>query len=159
MFWTAALSFVGRNGVCRLRRGHDRRAIGIGKIVGHQTTNPTPVSRGARQGDSIRTVTSSTFNDLVLTGGGPIVVEFMSYGCAYCRVIEPVLQQVAEMVKSEEHIFRVNVAAERDLAESYEIQSTPTLVMFLDGREVGRVEGPNPTVPSILTAMRQAFGL
>lgn len=115
-------------------------------------------SRERRQGDGIRTVTSITFSDLVLEGNGPLVVEFMSYGCAYCRVLEPVLQQVAEMVKSEEHIFRVNVAAERELAESYEIQSTPTLVMFLDGREVGRIEGPNPTVQSVLTAITQAFG-
>ena len=129
-------------------------------MTGDRTTHvgaETPRER--RQGDGIRTVTSSTFSDLVLAGEGPVVVEFMSYGCAYCRVIEPVLQQVAELVKSEEHIFRVNVAVERELAESYEIQSTPSLVMFLDGQEVGRVEGPNPTVPSVLAAMTQAFGL
>ena len=129
-------------------------------MIGDRTTHEAPeTARGHRQGDGIRTVTSGTFSDLVLAGDGPVVVEFMSYGCAYCRVIEPVLQQVAEMVKSEERIFRVNVAVERDLTESYEIQSTPTLVMFLNGKEVGRVEGPSPTVPSVLTAMTQAFGL
>ena len=114
--------------------------------------------RGREHGDGIRTVTRGTFDDLVLAGDGPAVVEFMSYGCAYCRVIEPVLQQVAELVKSEEPIFRVNVGVERELAESYEIRSTPTLVMFLGGREVGRVEGPNPTVPSVVAALEQAFG-
>jgi len=112
-----------------------------------------------RQEDGIRTVTSGTFRDLVLEGDGPIVVEFMSYGCAYCRALEPVLQQVAETVKSEDQIFRVNVAVERALAESCEIETTPTLVMFQSGREVGRVEGPDPTVSSVLAAMTQAFGL
>ena len=99
--------------------------------------------------DRIRTVTGGTFNSLVLEGEGPIVVEFMSYGCAHCRAIEPVLQQVAEMVKSTEKIFRVNVAVEQELADSYQIRGTPTFIMFLNGREVGRVEGPHPTVSSV----------
>jgi thioredoxin 1 len=107
--------------------------------------------------DNIQTVTSSTFSSLVLEGQGPIVVEFMSYGCAHCRTIEPVLQQVAERVKSKEKIFRVNVAVEPELAERYEIQGTPTLMMFLDGNGVGRVEGPDPQVSSILTAVSQPY--
>jgi thioredoxin 1 len=124
-----------------------------------QMTNQTPdESPGRRPGDGIRTVTSSAFSELVLDGDGPVVVEFTSYGCAYCHVFGPVLQQVAEIVKSEKRIFRVKVEVERELAGSYEILSTPTLVMFLNGQEVGRVEGPNPTVPSVLAAMTQAFG-
>jgi thioredoxin-like negative regulator of GroEL len=107
--------------------------------------------------DGIRTVTGSTFGPLVLEAQGPVVVEFMSYGCAHCRVIEPVLQQVAERVKSREKIFRVNTAVEKQLASSYEIEATPTLIMFLNGREVGRVEGPRPTISSVLTAVTQAF--
>ena len=74
--------------------------------------------------------TSDTFAKLVLEGEGPIAVEFMSYGCAHCQIIEPVLQQVAAMVKSNEKIFRVNIAVEPELAERYEIQGTPTLIMF-----------------------------
>jgi thioredoxin 1 len=107
--------------------------------------------------DNIQTVTSSTFNLLVLEGEGPVAVEFMSYGCAHCRLIEPVLQQVAEMLKSTEKIFRVNIAVEPDLAANYEIQGTPTLLMFLHGREFGRVEGPEPTVASVRTAVTQPF--
>ncbi len=107
--------------------------------------------------DSIQTVTTDTFSQLVLEGTGPIVVEFMSYGCAHCRVIEPILQDVALEVKSRETMFRLNVATERDLADSYQIQSTPTLVMFLDGTEVGRVEGPDPTVARVRSAVTEAF--
>jgi thioredoxin 1 len=107
--------------------------------------------------DKIQTVTSGTFTRLVLEAEGPIAVEFMSYGCAHCRAIEPVLEQVAEMVKAEEKIFRVNIAVEQELAGSYQIQGTPTLVMFLNQNEVGRVEGPSPTVSSVLTAVTQPF--
>jgi thioredoxin 1 len=109
--------------------------------------------------DGIRTVTARTFRPLVLETDGPVVVEFMSYGCAHCRVIEPVLQRVAEIVKSQEKIFRVNTAVESALAESYQVDETPTLIMFLKGREVGRVAGPSPTVSSVLTAVTQAFEL
>jgi thioredoxin 1 len=116
------------------------------------------VSR-ARRGDAIQTVTGSTFAPLVLAGEGPIAVEFMSYGCAHCRVLEPILQQVATRVESKEKLFRVNIAVEEGLAESYGINGTPTLIMFLNGREVGRVDGPHPTVESVLAAVTRPFQL
>ena len=115
----------------------------------------TPRTRGSS--DSIGTVTGSTFSSLILEAAGPIVVEFMSYGCEHCRAIEPVLEKVAEMVKPRESIFRVNIAVEQELASSYQIEGTPTLVMFLNQNEVGRVEGPSPTVSSVLAAVTQPF--
>ena len=107
--------------------------------------------------DLIRTVTQESFADEVLAASGPVVVEFMSYGCEYCRALEPVLDQVAALAKSKSRFFRVNVAVELDLAEAYEIESTPTLIMFLNGKIVGRSEGPSPTVSSLLTAVTQPF--
>ena len=107
--------------------------------------------------ENIETITSGTFDSLVLEGKGPIVVEFMSYGCGHCRTLEPVLQQVAELVKSKEKMFRVNIAVEPDLAERCEIQGTPTLIMFLDGDVVGRVEGPSPLLSSVLTEVQQPY--
>jgi len=109
-------------------------------------------------GDRIRTVTSATFAALVTNGEGPIVVEFMSYGCAHCRVLEPIIQEVAKVLTSKVTIFRVNVGAERELAARFEIQGTPTLLMVLDGEEVGRAEGPRPTVAGIEAAITQSFG-
>jgi thioredoxin len=115
-------------------------------------TAARPLSR-----DKIQTVTSSTFTRLVLEAEGPIAVEFMSYGCAHCRAIEPVLEQVAKMLGPQERIFRVNIAVEQELAGDYQIQGTPTLVMFLNQNEVGRVEGPSPTVSSVLIAVTRPF--
>jgi thioredoxin 1 len=118
--------------------------------------NPRTTPR-SMSSDHIRTVTSRTFNAWVLEGKGPIAVEFMSYGCVHCREMEPVLEQVAEMVKSEGTILRVNTADDQELTDSYEIEGTPTLVMFLNGKEVGRAEGPPPTVSSVLTAVTHPF--
>jgi thioredoxin 1 len=111
----------------------------------------------ARRRDAIETVTGSTFAPLVLAGEGPIAVEFMSYGCAHCRALEPILQRVAARVGSQERIFRVNIAVEESLAESYGINGTPTLIMFLNGREVRRVDGPHPDFESVLAAVTQPF--
>ena len=112
---------------------------------------------GYKSIDRIRTVTASTFDRLVLKGEGPIVVEFMSYGCAHCGVIEPDLQQVAEIVESTEKIFRVNIALDRELADLYEVQGTPTLIMFLNGAIVGRDEGPSPDVSNLLAVVKQPY--
>jgi len=123
--------------------------------------HPAPRLRGQPQApgsnEIIRTVTADTFDPLVLQGEGPIVVEFMSYGCAHCRVIEPILQEVAELVKRKETAFRVNIAVEPELAATYEIRGTPTLIMFLNGRVIGRAEGPRPTVPNLLSIVTQPF--
>ena len=111
-----------------------------------------------RPRDAVRTVTSETFKALVLDEDGPIAVEFMSYGCAFCRELEPILQQVAETLASRgEQVFRVNVAAEETLAQTFEITGTPTFVMFLGGTEVGRAEGPHPTDSSVMTALTRPF--
>jgi len=107
--------------------------------------------------DRIRTVTGGTFEELVLDAEGPVVAEFMSYGCAHCRVMEPILQQVARLVEPDETIVRINIAVEQRLAASYAVEGTPTLVMFLDGREVSRVEGPRPDVSTVLAAVTQPF--
>jgi thioredoxin 1 len=111
----------------------------------------------ARRRDAIQTATGSTFAALVLAGKGPIAVEFMSYGCAHCRALEPILQQVAIRVEAKETIFRVNIAVDQGLADSYGINGTPTLIMFLNGQEVRRVDGPHPTVESVLAAVTQPF--
>jgi thioredoxin 1 len=125
-------------------------------MISETLENPRTTPRNMSS-DHTRTVSRSTFQQRVLEGKGPIAVEFMSYGCVHCREIEPVLQQVAEMVKSKGKIFRVNTADDQELTDSYEIQGTPTIVMFLNGREVGRAEGPPPTVSSVLTAVTHPF--
>lgn len=105
----------------------------------------------------IRTVTGSTFAAEVLNASGRIAVEFMSYGCGHCRTIAPVLEQVAEMVHADETVLRVNVGVDQDLASTYGIEATPTFVMFRNGHEAGRVEGPDPNVASVLAAITDAF--
>jgi len=107
--------------------------------------------------EKIQTLDSGSFRPMVLEAEGRIAVEFMSYGCGYCRAIEPLLQQVAETIEADETIFRVNITAEPDLASEYGISGTPTFVMFLGGQELGRVEGPSPNYASVRDAVTGPF--
>lgn len=105
----------------------------------------------------IPTLTSSTFQTRVLEAEGPVAVEFMSYGCGYCRALEPVLEKAAKELEATEQVFRVNVAVDPDLASAYQVNGTPTFVMFLGAREVGRFEGPKPNLSSLLRAVTEPF--
>jgi thioredoxin 1 len=114
----------------------------------HSRTLPT---------DAVRNIHGDTFDTMVLAAKGPVAVEFMSYSCAHCAAVEPILQQVAQTIHADEAVFRVNVVSDEELAAAYGIQGTPTFVMFLDGREVGRVEGPHPGLHSVMAAVTQPF--
>ena len=113
----------------------------------------------ADRSGTIQTIPGDKFADLVLSGEGPIVVEFMSYGCRHCRYMEPVLQEVAAMLRTEVRFFRLDAAFERSLAADYAINGTPTIVMFLDGKVVRRLEGPEPSLESLLSSIRRPFEL
>jgi thioredoxin-like negative regulator of GroEL len=126
--------------------------------VTHRLSEPSQTTRSATN-DGIPTLDAIGFETQVLRGHGPIAVEFMSYSCAHCSEMEPVLQQVAETLRSREPIYRVNVAIEVDLATTYGIEGTPTLIMFSDGQEVGRSEGPDPDAATVLDAVTAPFGL
>jgi thioredoxin 1 len=119
------------------------------------TSTEPRLSRQSIADGRIHTLTGDTFSSLVLNGEGPMVVEFMSYGCAYCRALEPALVEVAGILKSKEAIFRVNIAVDQELADQYEIHGTPTMIMFLNGQEVGRVEGAQPE--DLLRALTAPF--
>jgi len=109
------------------------------------------------QTESIETATESSFESVVLQGSGPIVVEFMSYGCKHCRTIEPIVVEVAKALAGKERVVRVNIGIDQDLAASYHVEGTPTFVMFLNGQEVGRAEGPYPSYVDLMSAITEPF--
>jgi len=123
------------------------------------TTPPEPRTPPADRSGTIQTISGDEFTDRVLGGEGPVVVEFMSYGCRHCRYMEPVLKEIAIMLRSEVRFFRIDAAFERTLAADCAITGTPTIVMFSDGREVRRLEGPDPALESLLSSIRQPFEL
>ncbi|HPR31532.1 MAG TPA: thioredoxin [Prolixibacteraceae bacterium] len=75
----------------------------------------------------------SSFNEII-NGTQPVLVDFYADWCAPCRMMAPILEQVAGNMKGRVKILKVNVDKNRDAAMKYGIRSIPTLMLFQNGQ-------------------------
>ncbi len=73
------------------------------------------------------------FETEVLKADGPVLVDFWAEWCGPCKMIAPVLDQVAEQYGDKLTIAKVDVDTNRDIAMQYSVRSIPTLMIFKDG--------------------------
>ncbi len=90
------------------------------------------------------TVTSANFDTEVLKSPIPVLVDFWAEWCPPCKMIAPVLEEVAEAYKTRAKVGKVNVDQQRDLASQYGISSIPSLLIFKDGKLVKQQAGAIP---------------
>lgn len=82
-------------------------------------------------------VTSKNFNEYK---DKPLVLDFYADWCAPCKVLAPVLEQVAG--EYPDVVFaKCNVEADEDFASEYNVRNVPTVIMFKDGEQVSRFSG------------------
>jgi thioredoxin 2 len=74
----------------------------------------------------------------------PVIVDLWAPWCGPCRLIAPVLEQLAERHAGRLKVVRVNVDEAQGLAAQYRAMSIPTLLVMVDGREVDRLVGALP---------------
>lgn len=72
---------------------------------------------------------------------GVVLVDFFAEWCGPCKMIAPVLEQLAEEYKDQAKIIKVNVDNDADIAQRYGIMSIPTLILFKDSKVVKTVVG------------------
>ncbi len=87
------------------------------------------------------------------TASVPVVVDFWAAWCGPCRMISPVLEDLAKRHAGRLKVVKVDVDANQALASEFAAQSIPLLVVIRDGREVDRVVGALPR-----TALEQRLG-
>jgi len=87
--------------------------------------------------------TTDAFDEQVL-GSGVALVDFWATWCPPCRVMGPVVDELAADFAGEATIAKVDVDANGPLAERYAVSSIPTFVLFKDGREIDRFVGVVP---------------
>lgn len=75
--------------------------------------------------------------------GGTVLIDFYADWCGPCRMVAPVLQEIAAE-REDVTVVKVNVDEEKDLARVFGIYSIPTLVVLKDGVEVNRAGGARP---------------
>ena len=89
------------------------------------------------------TLNDSNFNDQI-TGETPILVDFWAEWCGPCRLVAPVLDEIAKEYQGKISIGKLNVDENPRLSGSFDVMSIPTLILFKDGVEKKRIIGARP---------------
>jgi thioredoxin 2 len=85
--------------------------------------------------------TEATFDREVSDWPGAALVEFWAKGCGYCRMIEPVLNDIASWRAGHLKVIKVDIDAEPRLARRFSVKATPTLIMYRNGQQSARMDG------------------
>lgn len=89
-------------------------------------------------------LTAQEFQAEVLESSEPVLVDFFATWCGPCKMMAPVLDQLAEEVEGKAKVYKLDVDAARDIAAKYKVMSVPTLIFFKNGEVVDQIVGAVP---------------
>ena len=82
------------------------------------------------------------FENKVLGGNEPVLVEFWAPWCVYCRRIAPALEKVAQQYEGKVKVAQINIDDEPVLAAQEQIEVIPTLIIYQNGQALGSIVAP-----------------
>ena len=88
-------------------------------------------------------VSDTNFQSEVLDSGEPVLVDFWAPWCGPCRVVHPILEEMANE-RDDVRIVSLNIDDNQQTAARYDVLSIPTLILFKDGEEAKRIIGARP---------------
>lgn len=89
-------------------------------------------------------VNDRTFNGEVLEATLPVVVDFWAAWCGPCRMVGPIVEELADELEGKVKFAKVNVDENPGASMRYGIRSIPTLLIFKDGQPIGQITGALP---------------
>ena len=91
--------------------------------------------------NGILTLSDQTFDESVGAASTPVLVDFWAEWCGPCKMIAPVLEEIAAEKAGKLRIAKVNVDEALDISRRFEVMSIPTLILFKDGEPQHRIVG------------------
>lgn len=83
---------------------------------------------------SILKITKQNFEKEVLQSEKPVLLDFWAGWCGPCKMIGPIVEQVAEDTMNTVRVGKINIDEEQELAQAFQVMSIPTLVVIKNGR-------------------------
>lgn len=91
--------------------------------------------------ENVQPVTDATFEEEVLKSDKPVLVDFWAAWCAPCRMIAPIVAEVAEEYADQAKVFNLNVDENSETSAKYNIKGIPTLLLFNGGEIKDQIVG------------------
>ncbi|TVZ01734.1 thioredoxin [Trebonia kvetii] len=91
-----------------------------------------------------KAVTDATFEAEVLKSSKPVIVDYWAEWCGPCRMIAPVLEEIASEYGEKIDVVKLNVDENPAIAQRYQILAIPTLNVFQNGEVVKQIKGAKP---------------
>jgi thioredoxin 1 len=86
-------------------------------------------------------VTDDSFAQDVLAAAGPVLVDFWATWCGPCRMVAPVLEEIANEKANELTVAKIDIDANPDTARAFKVFSIPTMILFKSGEPVKTIVG------------------
>ena len=93
---------------------------------------------------SITHLSAATFDEVLASSEEPVLVDFWAEWCGPCKMIAPILDEIAIEQAGKVRVTKLNVDDAPDIARRFEVMSIPTLLVFRDGQVAKRIVGAKP---------------